>query len=107
LDSQILNEVNGKIIGSFLDILILILLRECSMNGNEIMHHINGKFNTLVSSGSVYFHLQSMEIKGLIKAEKSKRIRMYTLTEKGEERIKAILNIKDKILGLLVNVFVD
>jgi len=107
MESQILNEVNKKIISSFLDILILIFLRGCSMNGHEIIKHVNGKFNTLMSSGTVYSHLQSMEIKGLIKREESERRRMYTLTEKGEERIEAILNIKDKILGLVVNVFVD
>jgi len=60
----------------------------------------------LLSSGTVYSNLYFLERKGLIKGEWAQRRRVYSLNEKGKETVKEFLNSKDKILGLMLSIFV-
>ncbi len=71
------------------------------MSGYDIIGFIHNKFRMLVSSGTVYSLLYSMEREGLIKGRWNQRKRVYMLTEKGEETIKAILNAKNEIQSLV------
>ena len=58
----------------------------------------------LISSGTVYSCLYHLERDGLIKGELVQRKRVYMLTENGRETVKTILGMKDKILGLVLNI---
>ena len=93
---------------SFLDTIVLAKLREqdSPMSGYDVITLIHKKFGILVSSGTVYALLYSMERDGLIRGRLSQRKRVYMLTEKGEKKIKALLEAKEKILGLMVNLFI-
>ncbi len=71
------------------------------MSGYDIIGFIHNKFRMLVSSGTVYSLLYSMEREGLIKGRWNQRKRVYMLTEKGEETIKAVLNAKNEIQSLV------
>jgi len=105
-----LNEMHERMVKSFLDTIVLAKLRErdSPMSGYDVITLIHKKFRILVSSGTVYSLLYSMERDGLIIGRwvGSRRKRVYTLTEKGEEKIKAILEAKEKILGIMVNLFI-
>jgi DNA-binding PadR family transcriptional regulator len=61
-------KLRRKTLKSFLDILILEELRKSSLSGYDIIDLIHKKFGILVSSGTVYSLLYSMERDGLIKA---------------------------------------
>ena len=61
------------------------------------MPFIHDKFRLLVSSGTVYSLLYSMERKGLIEGKWNERKRVYKLTDRGEKTINSILNSNDKI----------
>jgi len=108
LESEILNEMHERIVRSFLDTIVLVKLRErdSPMSGYDVVTLIDKKFRMLVSSGTVYSLLYCMERDGLIRGMWSRRKRVYTLTDKGEKKIKAILEAKDKILGLMVNLLI-
>jgi len=108
LEGEILNEMRERMVKSFLDTIVLTKLREqdSPMSGYDVITFINKKFRMLVSSGNIYYLLYSMERDGLIKGSWSKRKRVYTLTEKGEKKIKAILEAKEKILSLMASLFV-
>jgi len=67
------------------------------LSGYDIIAFIHNKFHLLVSSGTVYSLLYSLERDGLIKGVWSQRKRVYQLTEKGEDTIKTIMNANDKI----------
>ena len=106
LESEILDQVHKRIVRSFLDIVILMELRKHPMGGYDAISFINNKFHILLSSGTIYSNLYFLEINGLAKGEEIQGRKVYTLTEQGEETVKAFLNSKDKILGMVLNLFV-
>jgi DNA-binding PadR family transcriptional regulator len=108
LKGELLREVQERIVKSFLDIIVLAKLRERDepMSGYDVITFIHEKFGILVSSGTVYACLYSLERDGLVKGMWSQRKRVYKLTDKGEKKIKAISEAREKILGLTANAFV-
>ena len=106
MESEILNQMNRRIVKNFLDLVILMELRKRSMSGYDVIAFVHNKFGMLLSSGTIYSYLYFLERNGLIKGEWVQRRRVYTLTEQGKENAKTLLNAKDKILGLLLNLFV-
>ena len=80
-------------------------LRSNSLSGYDVISLIHKKFNLLVSSGTVYALLYSLERDGLVAGKLIDRKRIYVLTEKGEKNISAILNANDQIQSIIVNLF--
>jgi DNA-binding PadR family transcriptional regulator len=105
LESEILRKMHRRIVRNFLDVLILLELKENPLSGYDVISFVHKRFSVLVSSGSVYSCLYYLEREGLIKGEWVQRKRVYKLTEKGNKTVKALLKMKDKILGLVVNLF--
>lgn len=81
-------------------------LRKRSMSGYDLTSLVHNKFHVLMSSGTVYSYLYSLERNGLVKGDRGQRRRVYTLTKTGEETVKALLDAKDKILRPILNLFV-
>jgi DNA-binding PadR family transcriptional regulator len=71
------------------------------MSGYDAIAFIHNKFGILISSGTVFSLLYSLERDGLIKGMWAKRKRVYELTEKGEKTIEVVLNADDKIKSLI------
>ena len=86
-----------------MDMLVLAELQEKPLSGYDIITLIHKKFNVLVSSGTVYSLLYSLERKGLVNAEMEQRKRIYTLTDKGEKTLVAVGRANGEINGLVQN----
>jgi len=99
--STVLKNMHRRIIKNFLDVVILAELRNGPLSGYDVIAFIHNKFRLLVSSGTVYSLLYSLERDGLIVGMWNQRKRVYKLTEKGEETVKAIMNANDKIQYLM------
>jgi len=108
LGSEILEEMRERIAKSFLDVFILLKMSEESkpIGGYDVIGLVHEKFGILMSAGSAYAVLYSLERDGLIKGQLGYRKRGYTLTDKGEKKIKTILKEKAKILGLMLDLFI-
>lgn len=106
LESEILNQMHTRILNNFLDIVLLLELRKRSMNSHDVITFVHNKFNVSTSPGAVYSYVYFLERNGLIKVDRTKTRRVYTLTEKGEENARAFLTSRDKILGLVLNLFI-
>lgn len=109
MDKQILREMQKRIVKSFLDILVLELLKKEAKSAYGVVAFINKKFGILFSTGSVYSTLYSLERDGLIQGNfgnEKRRARVYRLTDKGEETIRAFLKVNDQIQLFVVN-FLD
>lgn len=106
MESEILNQMHRRIIVNFLDMVILTELRKRSLSGYDVIAFVHNKFHMLISTGTVYSYLYFLERNGLIRSEQDQRRRVYTLTKHGKETLKAFLSSKDKILGLMVNLFI-
>ncbi len=104
LESKTLKKIHERIIKNFMDIIIMTELRNESLSGYDFISYIHNKFNLLVSSGTVYSLLYSLERNGLIEGVWEERKRVYKLTEKGEKTINTMLGASDKIKGFMTNI---
>ena len=73
-----------------MDVLIMVKMKESGTSGYDIVTYFHEKFDFLVSPGTVYSVLYSMERNGLVRANVADRKRIYSLTAKGEAKIRAI-----------------
>lgn len=89
---------------SVMDILILAEIKSESMSGYDVIGYIHEKFGVLLSSGTVYSHIYSMERDGLIKGDWETKKRVYNITEKGEQSLKTILEDNVEMLNTLQKV---
>ncbi|MEJ5327317.1 MAG: PadR family transcriptional regulator [Candidatus Bathyarchaeia archaeon] len=104
LEGQILKKMHERIIKNFRDIIIMTELRNGPLSGYDVISYIHNKFNLLVSSGTVYSLLYSLERNGLVEGIWDERKRVYKLTEKGEKTIDTLINTSDKVKGFMANI---
>jgi DNA-binding PadR family transcriptional regulator len=69
----------------FIDIIVLEELKKCDMSGYDLVFRLHTKYDLLVSPGTVYALLYSLERQGLIKGKVEERKRVYELTHNGLE----------------------
>jgi DNA-binding PadR family transcriptional regulator len=103
LEGKILKKMHERIIKNFMDLIILAELRNGPMSGYDVISFIHSKFHLLVSSGTVYSLLYSLERNGLIEGTWNERKRVYKLTEKGKKTIEIILSANDKIKSFITS----
>lgn len=104
MSQKMAEKLRRRVIKNFMDILILTELKKEPISGYDVISHIYKSFGVLVSSGTVYSLLYSMERDGLIKGAQNSRKRVYKLTEKGEQNIKVITKANGEIQSLLRNI---
>jgi DNA-binding PadR family transcriptional regulator len=78
-------------------------LRNRTMSGYMARSYIHKNYDYLVSLGTVYSVLYSLERRKLIKGNMKTKKRMFELTTKGEEMIESILVADKGLLGLVKN----
>lgn len=106
MKGEIVEETEKSMIKNFLDIIVLAELRKSSpLSGYDVLELIHKKFDVLISSGTVYSLLYSMERKGLIEGESTEGKRVYALTEKGTEAISGFLKSKEELQRFLGTLF--
>jgi DNA-binding PadR family transcriptional regulator len=103
LEGRILKKMHERIIKNFMDIIIMTELRNAPLSGYDVISYIHNKFNLLISSGTIYSLLYSLERNDLVEGVWDERKRIYKLTEKGQKTIETILNASDKIKGFMAN----
>lgn len=106
MENYTFGKMHRRLIKSFLDVIILRALMSRPMGGSDVVTYIHKRFGILISSGTVYSTLYSMERQGMIEGgwQKGKKKKVYTLTPNGKEAINAVSKTKEKILNALVNV---
>jgi DNA-binding PadR family transcriptional regulator len=103
MSSNIVENLRRRTIKTFMDMLVLAELQEKALSGYDIITLIHKRFNVLVSSGTVYSLLYSLERKGLVNAEMDQRKRVYTLTDKGKQTLETVGRANAEIKGLVQN----
>ena len=87
-----------------MDILILTEMKKSPLSGYDVIGLVHKKFDILVSSGTVYSLLYSLERDGLVKGVWNDRKRVYELSEKGEQNIEVITKANEEIQNFLRNI---
>jgi len=106
LESELLDGVHQRLIREFLDFVILMELSKRPLASHDVIAIISDRHNILLSSGTVYTCLYTLERDGLVKGSLNSGKRVFTLTERGKETAREFSNAKTKILGLLLGLFV-
>jgi DNA-binding PadR family transcriptional regulator len=104
-EARLLREMRERVIKTFMDVIIMTELRNGPLSGYDVISYINAKFHLLVSSGTVYSLLYSLERNGQVEGVWRERKRTYKLTDKGEETISTILNTQERIKAFLSDIF--
>ena len=102
-EAKILKDMHERLIKNFMDIIIMTQLQKGPLSGYDVIAYIHTRFNLLVSSGTIYSLLYSLERKSLMEGIWDERKRTYKLTEKGQKTIETILTASDKINGFMTN----
>ncbi|MEM2338398.1 MAG: PadR family transcriptional regulator [Candidatus Bathyarchaeia archaeon] len=99
--SDVVREVERRILNHFMDLLILVSLDgyKGQVSGYDVIKYLHRKYNFLPSPGTVYSCLYDMERRGLLKGYMDGRRRVYSLTRQGAETVRAILDGRDRILN--------
>jgi DNA-binding PadR family transcriptional regulator len=100
-NSKIVEKLRKRIVKNFIDILVLIEMKKRSMSGYDVMRLVHKRFDTMVSPGTIYNLLYSLERDGFIKGIENERKRIYTLTEQGEQSIEVITEANKDIQDFL------
>ena len=102
MSSEIAEKLERRALQNFMDILMLAeMKKEGSLSGYDVICLIHKKFGVLMSSGTVYSLLYSLEREGLITGVWNNRKRVYELSERGEQNIKVITNANDAVQNFL------
>jgi DNA-binding PadR family transcriptional regulator len=103
-EARIIKKMHERVIKSFMDTIIMTELKNGPISGYDAITYIHTKFGFLVSSGTVYSLLYSLERSGLVDGVWIERKRVYRLTEKGTSTIQSILNSQDKIKSFMTTI---
>jgi DNA-binding PadR family transcriptional regulator len=76
------------------------------MSGYDVISFAHKKFQILLSPGTVYSSLYSLERRGLVKGVNTQGKRVFMLTEHGIEAVRTFSNMKERLLGLISNLFI-
>jgi len=100
---EFLKILHERIIVELLDMLILGILSKSRfpISGYDVISYVNKEFGVLISSGTVYCLIYRMEREGFIHGFWKGRKRGYTLTERGKETIKVLLDERNEIINLI------
>ena len=103
-EARMIKKMHERVIKSFMDTIIMAELQNGAISGYDVITYIHAKFGFLLSSGTVYSLLYSLERNGLVEGVWIERKRVYKLTEKGARTIEAILNSQDKIRSFMATI---
>lgn len=101
--AKIAEKLRRRLIKNFMDVIILMQLRKSPMSGYDVISYVHKRFGILMSSGTVYSLLYSLERNGLIKGSWNQRKRIYKLTKKGGKNIEAVIKANGEIQNSLRN----
>ena len=97
---EILKKVYTKTLRNFIDFIIMGKLANKEMSGYDVLDCIHNEYDVMISPGTIYAILYSLERDDLIKGQKVENKRTYTLTNKGENIIQVLSNSTEHLQNL-------
>jgi DNA-binding PadR family transcriptional regulator len=99
-------EVETRVIKEFLDIIILLELKEHKeLSGYDMAMLQKQKFGISLSPGTVYSTLYAVERRGLISPHVNTKKTTYVLTEAGEKALENLQHSGFELLDFMKNIF--
>lgn len=105
-NSEMRTDLDARLIQDFMDVIILRLLKgNLCTSGYELIKYFHRKFHMLISSGTVYSILYSLERNGFIEGSFDGRRRVYKLTEHGEEFFNEMCTAGQRNHSVFLSIF--
>jgi DNA-binding PadR family transcriptional regulator len=105
-EKEISLELRKRLVKSFMDVIILRELKTRGvLSGYDVIAYIHKKFDLLMSPGTAYSLLYSMQRRGLIKNTVEGCKKVYKITEKGQKMLNDILRCEEEIRQLVNSIF--
>jgi DNA-binding PadR family transcriptional regulator len=98
---KLAEKLRKRVIQNFMDILVLTEMKKGALSGYDVIGLVHNRFGVLMSSGTIYSLLYSLERDGMIKGAWNQRKRVYELAEKGEQNIKVITKANQEVQDFL------
>ena len=93
---------------SFMDIIVLKRLKGGRhMSGYDLIKYFHNEFHILLSPGTVYSLLYSLERKNFIMGDARQRKMLYRITQEGKEFLKEIDVMKPYIQSFISQLFTE
>jgi len=94
LEAEVYARVKGKCVKNALDLIILAILQDRSwgLSGYDFIGLIYNFFDIMVSPGTLYPVLFSLQKKGLVHVEFRGKKRVYYPALKGEKNVESLIN---------------
>jgi DNA-binding PadR family transcriptional regulator len=104
--SDTVTDLDARLIQNFMDIIVLKLLGNTHLtSGYDLIRHFHQRFHMLVSSGTVYSMLYSLERQGFLEGNFDGRRRVYKLTRQGEEFLNRICMTHERSYAVFSSIF--
>lgn len=100
---EISEEAVERFVKNELDTIVLVLILNKPMCGTDIIKTIHKEFNILLSPGTIYPLLHSLEERGLLKCEYQVKTKLYKPIVQAEPKIRSILNDRMQASKFLSN----
>ena len=108
LESKTTDTFSRRMIQSFMDIIVLKRLTgDRLMSGYDLIKYFHNEFNILLSPGTVYSLLYSLERKNLIAGDARQRKMLYGITLEGEGFLKEVGVMKPYIQTFMSYLFTE
>lgn len=100
---EISEESIERFVKNELDTIVLVLILNKPMCGTDIIKTIHKEFNVLLSPGTIYPLLHSLEGRGLLKCEYQVKTKLYRPIVHAEPKIRSILSDRMQASKFLSN----
>jgi len=105
--SRTIKDIQYDLIKLFMKGIILSKLSKCPVGGYDLIKFFHEKHKVLLSPGTIYSCLYSMERSNLIEVNYSEEKRTYRLTAKGKQLLEEFRKSKQTILDLAEKLLMD
>ncbi len=91
-DEQIKAEFFKKLVASFLDLMVIAHFKQEEFSGYDVIEFTHKRLGVLLSPGTVYYTLYSMEREKLLVSSEVGKKRVFKATEEGLHRTKLLMD---------------
>lgn len=104
LEVKVSRKFNERLLNCFLDVVILNQIEKQALSGYDVISYIFKSYGILMSPGTVYATMYSLEREGLVSSSFERKKKVFMITEKGNitlEIIKYSADVKNFMIKLI------
>jgi DNA-binding PadR family transcriptional regulator len=90
LEARVIRKFNERILNCFLDVVILSQIEKQSLSGYDLIGHIFKSYGILMSAGTIYATMYSLERDGLVVSSFDGKKNVFRLTERGTFTLEVV-----------------